>query len=193
MTYALAIALGYAFGSIPFSFIVGKIFGKIDIRQYGSGNAGATNVMRTVGKKAAALAFLGDFLKGVLAVLVGRSLWGYDWAILAGAGAIVGHCYPFTLKFKGGKGVATAAGTLSALSPMLMLYLFPLYVLLAKTTKIVSLSSIIIAACVPILGWFLDMPDNFLRFALIASLFVIYRHKSNIQRLAAGKEKKIGQ
>lgn len=190
MTIALAIAIGYAFGAIPFSFIVGKYYGKIDVRKVGSGNLGATNVFRTLGKKAAAMAFLGDFLKGVAAVIIGNAIWGYDFGILAGAGAILGHCYPATMKFKGGKGVATAAGAILALNPLLILYLFPIYVILVKVFKIVSLSSIIIAACVPIFSYFMGMPDNFLRFALVASFFVIYRHKSNIKRLLAGEEKK---
>jgi len=185
-----AIAIGYVLGAIPFSFIVGKYYGKIDIRTVGSGNSGATNVFRSLGKKAAAMAFAGDFLKGVAAVLIGMALWGYDYGILAGAGAILGHCYPVTLKFKGGKGVATSAGVLLALNPMLIVYLLPLYVILVKVFKIVSLSSIIIAAATPILSYFMGMPDNFLRFALLASLFVIYRHKSNITRLLAGEEKK---
>jgi len=190
MNIALSIAIGYALGSIPFSFIVGKYYGKIDIRNVGSGNLGATNVFRSLGKRAAALAFAGDFLKGVIAVLIGSSLWGYDLGILAGAGAIIGHCYPITLKFKGGKGVATAAGVLLALNPMLILYLLPLYIVLVKVFRIVSLSSIIIAAATPIVSYFMGMPDNFLRFALLASLFVIYRHKSNIAKLLAGEEKK---
>ncbi len=190
MTIFYAIAIGYVLGAIPFSFVVGKYYGKIDIRTTGSGNSGATNVFRSLGKKAAAMAFAGDFLKGVAAVLVGMALWDYDYGILAGAGAILGHCYPATLKFKGGKGVATSAGVLLALNPMLIIYLFPVYVILLKISKIVSLSSIIIAAVTPILSYFMGMPDNFLRFALVASLFVIYRHKSNIQRLLAGEEKK---
>ncbi|PLX32319.1 MAG: acyl-phosphate glycerol 3-phosphate acyltransferase [Clostridiales bacterium] len=190
MIICSAIAIGYVLGAIPFSFIVGKYYGKIDIRTVGSGNSGATNVFRSLGKKAAAMAFAGDFLKGVAAVLIGMALWGYDYGIIAGAGAILGHCYPVTLKFKGGKGVATSAGVLLALNPMLIVYLLPLYIVLVKVFKIVSLSSIIIAAATPILSYFMGMPDNFLRFALVASLFVIYRHKSNIQRLLAGEEKK---
>ncbi|MBK5251460.1 MAG: glycerol-3-phosphate 1-O-acyltransferase PlsY [Peptostreptococcaceae bacterium] len=191
MNIAIAIAIGYVLGAIPFSFIVGKYYGKIDIRNVGSGNLGATNVLRSLGKKAAALAFAGDFLKGVAAVLIGSSLWGYDYGILAGAGAILGHCYPATLRFKGGKGVATAAGVLLALNPMLILYLLPLYVIMIKVFKIVSLSSILIAASTPIISYFMGMPDNFLGFALLASLFVIYRHKSNIKKLLAGEEKRI--
>jgi glycerol-3-phosphate acyltransferase PlsY len=191
MNIALAIAIGYVLGAIPFSFIVGKYYGKIDIRNVGSGNLGATNVLRSLGKKAAALAFAGDFLKGVAAVLIGSSLWGYDYGILAGTGAILGHCYPATLGFKGGKGVATATGVLLALNPMLILYLLPLYVIMIKVFKIVSLSSILIAASTPIISYFMGMPDNFLRFTLLASLFVIYRHKSNIKKLLAGEEKKI--
>ncbi len=191
MNIALAIAIGYVLGAIPFSFIVGKYYGQIDIRNVGSGNLGATNVFRSLGKKAAALALAGDFLKGVAAVLIGSSLWGYDYGILAGAGAILGHCYPATLGFKGGKGVATSAGVLLALNPMLILYLLPLYIIMVKVFKIVSLSSILIAASTPIISYFMGMPDNFLRFALLASLFVIYRHKSNIKKLLAGEEKKI--
>lgn len=191
MNIAIAIAIGYVLGAIPFSFIVGKYYGKIDIRNVGSGNLGATNVLRSLGKKAAALAFAGDFLKGVAAVLIGSSLWGYDYGILAGADAILGHCYPATLRFKGGKGVATAAGVLLALNPMLILYLLPLYVIMIKVFKIVSLSSILIAASTPIISYFMGMPDNFLGFALLASLFVIYRHKSNIKKLLAGEEKRI--
>jgi glycerol-3-phosphate acyltransferase PlsY len=191
MNIALAIAIGYVLGAIPFSFIVGKYYGKIDIRNVGSGNLGATNVLRSLGKKAAAIAFAGDFLKGVAAVLIGSSLWGYDYGIVAGAGAILGHCYPATLRFKGGKGVATAAGVLLALNPMLILYLLPLYVIMVRVFRIVSLSSILIAAATPIISYFMGMPDNFLRFALLTSLFVIYRHKSNIKKLLAGEEKKI--
>lgn len=191
MNIAFAIALGYAFGMIPFSFLMGKYFGKIDIRKSGSGNAGATNVLRTVGRKAAVIALLGDLLKGAAAVWIGKALWGYDLSLLAGAGAILGHCYPATLGFKGGKGVATSAGTLLAMNPLLIVLLLPLYLLILKLYKIVSLSSILVAAAVPITCYFLGMPDNALRFTLVVSLFVIYRHKSNIRRLMAGEEKKI--
>ena len=190
-TYIFLIFLGYLFGSIPFSFLISKYMGKIDIRKHGSGNSGTTNVLRTLGKKAGFLAFIGDFSKGIFATLIGNILLGTTGAFLAGSFAIIGHCYPFALNFKGGKGVATSAGVIFALSPIIGFILLFFQIAIIIFTKYMSLASILSAILFPILGIILNKSSEFIFLSIIISIFVIYKHKSNIKRLLNGQENKL--
>ncbi len=190
-TYLLAIIISYLIGSIPFSFLTGKYIGGIDIRNYGSGNTGATNVFRVVGKKAGAIAFLGDFLKGFIVAIIIKNAIGIDIAVICSVMAIVGHCYPIFLGFKGGKGVATGSGTVFALYPLVGIILLSVFIIIAAIFRIVSLSSISAAIAFPLVSFLLNTHSYFLIYSILIGLFVVYRHKSNIARLIAGKESKI--
>jgi len=186
----MLIGIGYLLGSIPFSFIVSKWMGDIDIRKHGSGNTGATNVIRTLGKKAGAVAFIGDFSKGLVAALIGHYLMGQDGAVICGAFAVVGHCYPFTLGFKGGKGVATTAGMIVGTNPLLALVLIIFQFVVIRLSGYMSLGSILSAAAFPIFSFFFGMSTQFVIWASILGLFVIYRHRSNLMRLIKREESK---
>lgn len=185
------IIVGYALGIIPFSYIVGKQMGHVDIRQHGSGNTGATNVYRVLGIKAGIWAFAGDFLKGLIATLIGRVVMGPEGAALCGAMAMIGHCYPATLGFKGGKGVATSGGLVFGLHPLIGLILMALQLVIMKTTRYVSLASVITAGLFPVMTLLFNMPLPVTLYALFVGLLIIYRHRSNIERLIKGEESKI--
>lgn len=183
--------ISYLIGSIPFSFLTAKYMGGIDIRNYGSGNTGATNVFRSLGKKAGAVAFLGDFLKGFIVAIIAKNLFSIDIAVICSVLAILGHCYPIFLGFKGGKGVATAGGTVIALYPLLGIILLFAVIIIIATARIVSLASILAAILFPILSFAFKTHVYFLYFSIAIGLLVIYRHKSNIKRLIEGKESKL--
>ncbi|WP_432409001.1 glycerol-3-phosphate 1-O-acyltransferase PlsY [Wukongibacter sp. M2B1] len=189
--YLIPAIISYLIGSIPFSLLTAKYLGGIDIRNYGSGNTGATNVFRTLGKKAGAVAFLGDFLKGFIVAIIVRNLIGIDVAVICSFFAILGHCYPVFLGFKGGKGVATGAGTVFALYPIVGLILVFIFILIVSFSRIVSLASISAAVLFPILSYFMNTHKYFLVFSIFIGLFVVYRHKANIRRLISGNESKI--
>lgn len=192
----------YLVGSIPFAVVVSKLMRLDDPRNYGSGNPGATNVLRTGNKLAAALTLLGDLFKGwlmvILALRFGPGL-GLDAGWIAGCAVAVflGHLYPLFLGFKGGKGVATAMGVLLALHPLLALAALVTWLLVAYFTRYSSLAALLAAACAPIyylLGAGIAWPaDGRIGTAIgIISLMLIYRHKANISRLLQGTEGKIG-
>lgn len=190
MKYIFLIILGYAIGNIPCSFIVGKVMGHIDVREHGSGNAGATNVLRTVGKKAALVALIGDVLKGIIAAIIGRVIFGMEGAMICAAFAVLGHCYPITLGFKGGKGVATAGGMIIGTNPLVALILFIIMVAIVKFTQYVSLASITASILFPIFTFFM-YDEPIVRIISIAiGLFVVYKHRANIGRLMNGVESK---
>jgi glycerol-3-phosphate acyltransferase PlsY len=188
---ALALLLGYALGSIPFAFIVTKLFGLGDIRQVGSGNVGATNVLRTGNKLAAALTFIGDVGKGVVAVLVAKN-WGDSTAMAAALGAFTGHIFPVWLNFKGGKGIATCAGILAALVPMVALCSAATWLATAVITRISSLSALVTAALAPFYMLIFGTTTFAIGTTVLAAL-VFVTHRENIARLAAGTEPRIGQ
>lgn len=190
MNYILLIVLGYIIGNIPCSYLVAKLYGNIDVRNHGSGNAGATNVLRTVGKKAALFALLGDVLKGIIPALIGRYFLGIEGAMIASIWAVIGHCYPITLGFKGGKGVATAGGMIIGTNPLIALGLFIYMVLVVLKTKYVSLASITAALFYPIIC-FLVYDSLFVTLAsTFLGLLLIYKHRANISRLLKGVESK---
>lgn len=185
------IVIGYALGNIPFSYIVGKKMGHVDIRQHGSGNTGATNVYRVLGIKAGLWAFIGDFVKGLLATLIGRALMGAEGAALCGAMAMLGHCYPAAMGFKGGKGVATSGGLVFGLNPLIGILLMAIQLGIMKATRYVSLASVITAGLFPIMTLLFNMSLPVILWSLFVGLLIIFRHRSNIERLIKGEESKI--
>ncbi len=184
---------GYFIGSIPFSYLVPKLASGVDIREFGSGNAGSTNVFRKMGKAYGALAFAGDFLKGVAAGYFGFRLGGELGSLVAAFFAMIGHCYPVWIRFKGGKGVAVSGGAILGVNPMLFLMLLPVQILLMVFTRYVSLSSILTAVCFPIAAYLTHQSPLFIQIATAMSLFVIFKHKGNIQKLLAGTESRLGK
>ncbi len=209
----VAVALiGYLMGSIPFGVLISRRSARVDVRQIGSGKAGATNVLRVAGKKAAALVASLDLLKGLLAVVFaglifseeyllvgGSSLWwlARSAQVVAALSAIAGHNFPVFLKFKGGRGVATFFGGLFALCPAAALFGGEVLILGAGLTRYVSLGSIAgvvgtYAILLP-LTIFNGFPIEYLVYALVGSIFIIVMHRDNIVRLLSGKERRLGE
>ncbi|HKE38889.1 MAG TPA: glycerol-3-phosphate 1-O-acyltransferase PlsY [Casimicrobiaceae bacterium] len=193
----IVVAGAYLIGSISFAVVVSKLFGLPDPHSYGSGNPGATNVLRTGNRAAAALTLAGDGIKGFVAVWLANRIgaWWGD-ASLATAGAAVavflGHVYPVFHRFAGGKGVATAGGVILALSWQLGLAVFALWIVAALAFRISSLAALIAAAAAPVLGFYFlgNRPEAWALFPISALL--IWRHRVNIRKLLAGEERKIG-
>jgi len=192
MSYVLALICGYLLGNISTSYIIGRLTKNIDIRRFGSGNAGATNTLRVLGLKAGIMVFLVDILKGMVAVFIGFILAGTPGGMISGAAAVAGHIWPIFLGFKGGKGVATSFGVLIVLFPLVAFIMFVVFVLLVVTTKLMSLGSIVVALLLPILLILFGYELYFLFYGLFLSSLIVYLHKANISRLLAGKENKIG-
>jgi len=195
--YAAALAFGYLLGSIPFGIIFTRLAGTQDIRAIGSGNMGATNVLRTGRKGLAAATLVADVLKGTLAVLAMFAWWGQDHALLAGIGAFVGHLFPIWLMFKGGKGVATFLGVLIGMAWiaadwLAFLVFAVIWLAVAAATRYASLASLLACAAVPICFWFTGARQEAQVFLLLA-LLTICVHRGNIARLWHGTEGKIGQ
>ena len=197
MTVVLIPVSAYLLGSIPFGLILGKIFGSGDVRAEGSGNIGATNVARVAGPLAGILTLILDGAKGAAAVLLAErySNGSAMWMIIAGLAALIGHCFPIWLKFKGGKGVATAAGVYLALSPLAFLAGLILFILVVGFWRYVSLGSISAAAAMPMLLYFLWAPHHapppVITFgALAVAMLIVYKHDANLQRLVNGQEPK---
>lgn len=190
----IALVVGYLFGSIPFGIILTKLAGGPDLRSIGSGNIGATNVLRTGNKKLAAATLVGDMLKGTVAVLVGaRFLGGPEAALAAGVGAFLGHLFPVWLGFKGGKGVATYIGVLIGVKASIALVFAAIWLSLAYLFRYSSLAALVASVLTPLLLWFwVGMPKAALVMAGLTVLLWIM-HRENIARLLAGREGKIGQ
>ena len=192
MDFVVAAAISYLLGSIPNGLILGKAIWGVDLRQHGSKNIGATNAWRTIGKAGGISIFALDFLKGAISAYLGLHLGGSELAgVLCGILAIAGHSWSVFLAFKGGKGVATGLGVIAALMPEVTLIVFVVWFAIVYFTGYVSLGSIVGAALVPILTLFFGLHTEFLILGLIAAVFIIYRHKSNIERLLNGTESKI--
>ena len=187
----------YFLGSIPFGLLLGKLFGAADVRKAGSGNIGATNVARVAGPIAGVLTLLLDAAKGALAVFLAARLseQSSTWMMIAGLCALVGHCFPIWLGFRGGKGVATAAGVFLVLSPLSFLGAAILFFLVVLYWRFVSLGSISAAAAMPLLIYFFWAPHHAPPYAvtfgsLAAALLIVYKHDANIQRMVQGDEPK---
>jgi glycerol-3-phosphate acyltransferase PlsY len=194
----LAILAAYLIGSVSFAVLVSRVFGLADPRSYGSGNPGATNVLRSGNKLAAVLTLVGDAVKGWLAVWLvqryGPALGVGDWGIaLSGLAVFLGHLYPVYFRFKGGKGVATAAGVILAFNPWLALATGVTWLIIAfffRYSSLAALVAALFAAFYSALGWGFD--ERFIALVVIAG-FVIYRHQANIRNLMAGKERRFGE
>ena len=187
----VALVAGYLSGSIPFGLILTRLAGLGDVRAIGSGNIGATNVLRTGNKKIAAATLLCDALKGTIPVLV-ASRWGEGPALAVALGAFLGHLFPVWLGFKGGKGVATFIGILLALRPLAMLAFAAIWLGLAFALKYSSLAALAASAASPLVLWMLGHPQAAVLFILLAAL-LWWKHASNIRRLIDGSEGRIGQ
>ncbi len=193
MIYLVLIA-AYLLGSLPFGYILSKVLLKTDIRQHGSGNIGATNVLRVVGWRAALPVFLLDMLKGFLAVSIARLVIDVP-AVYLGAGflAMLGHSYPVFLGFRGGKAAATAIGVMAALSGWALLIMALVALAVVALTRYVSMGSIVGALLVPIIFMILGFDLPYIIFGIATALLIIIRHKENIERLLKGSESKLGQ
>ncbi|MFA6848939.1 MAG: glycerol-3-phosphate 1-O-acyltransferase PlsY [Selenomonadaceae bacterium] len=192
MDFVFVCVLSYLVGSIPNGLILGKLVWHTDLREHGSHNIGATNAWRTLGKGPGFLVFFLDLLKGVIGVWFGMNISGLPLAmVLGGIFAIVGHSWSFLLGFKGGKGVATGLGVIAMLMTQATVIVFAVWLVIVYSTKYVSLASIAAAALVPILAWLFAYPTEYFYFGIIAAFFVIYRHKTNIDRLLHGTESRI--
>lgn len=211
MLPAAVIALAYLIGSIPFSYLVARAFSGKDVRAHGSGNVGATNVARTAGRGAGILALLLDLAKGWGVVMLARWIvarpeWPFSagvmawqsremWIALAGLIAVLAHMFPVWLRFHGGKGVATAAGVILALDPLVFLAAILVFAIVVLAARMVSLASILTAAAIPLLFRFVAHDAPFWRVILSIgiALAVILKHHSNIARLVGGTERKLGR
>ena len=185
----------YLLGSISFGILVSKAFGLPDPRTVGSGNPGATNVLRSGKKMAAALTLLGDALKGWLAVWLALQSDMLMWVVASvGIAVFVGHLYPIFYKFKGGKGVATALGVMLAISPWLGLAALLTWVVVFAISRYSSLGAIVAAALAPVYAWYiLSAYKDFIATVVVMSVFLIWRHRTNIQKLLAGTESGFGK
>jgi acyl phosphate:glycerol-3-phosphate acyltransferase len=192
MSLILWTVLGYLLGSIPFGIVIARALGLGDLRKIGSGNIGATNVLRTGNKPAALATLLLDSGKGAIAVLLARHFAGETAAIMAGGAAFLGHCFPVWLGFTGGKGVATFLGTLIALNWPLGLIACGIWLLTALVSRISSLSALMAAVLSPVFAWALGRTDLILVCLFMAAL-IFLRHKANIARLMDGSEPRIGK
>lgn len=188
--YLGALVLGYGLGSIPAGLILTRLAGLGDVRDIGSGNIGATNVLRTGNKALAALTLVFDLLKGTAAVLLG-SAWGPDTAVLAGLGAFLGHLFPVWLRFRGGKGVATYIGVLLGLFWKAAIAFCLIWLIVAAVSRYSSLAALVASALTPaVLAWFGQWQA--MELFILMTLLVYVRHRANIARLWQGEESKIG-
>jgi glycerol-3-phosphate acyltransferase PlsY len=192
----LLVVIAYLVGSIPFGMVVARVSGRgVDLRKSGSGNIGATNVARTLGKGAGALTLLLDAGKAVAALALTRLLMGesaHVWLALAGGAAFLGHIFPVYLRFKGGKGVATALGIVAFLSPVTVFVLLVLFAAVVYFTRYVSLGSLCAAVGLPVTMAVLEGPRSYLNLSLVIAFLLFYTHRENIHRLLAGEEPRFG-
>lgn len=185
--------ISYLIGSIPFSYLIPRWLGKIDIRHHGSGNTGTTNVVRTLGLKVGILAFIGDFAKGIFPTLFGYMYFGDLGGIICASFTVIGHCHPIWLNFKGGKGVATSAGVLVVLFPNIFIILLTLQFIIIASTRYMSLASVISAVLLPVFAIIFSKSETLIYFSIGLAVYVIYRHRANLTRLIKGTESKLGK
>jgi acyl phosphate:glycerol-3-phosphate acyltransferase len=196
---AVAAVVGYLLGSIPTGMVVARVYRNVDLTAHGSGRTGATNVLRTLGRGAAAIAFAGDFLKGMLAVLLVRVAFGDNnlWLeLIAAIAAVIGHSYSVFIGFKGGRGVVTGMGATFVVAPVLTLIALAIGVLLVAITRDVSLGSVVGAAAGGLLMCGLAVvtgDPSWAVWGVLVGGFIVVAHKDNIERLRAGTERKLGE
>ena len=189
MLYIIGIIVSYLLGSIPMGLLLTRLAGKGDLRRVGSGNIGATNVMRVGGLRMAGLVWILDMAKAAAAVFIGKYIAGDAFGAWCGFAAIVGHCYPVWLKFKGGKGISSLFGTLLAVSPISFAVCGIEWLLVALTSGISSLGATIVFCLIPVLGFAIGISTGFAFLAI--GLLCMWRHRENIKRLISGTESKI--
>jgi glycerol-3-phosphate acyltransferase PlsY len=191
----LLVIFAYLLGSVPSGVVVARLMGGADPRSGGSGNIGATNVLRTLGKKAAVATLAGDFLKGVVPVFIAMALFpeGSSFLYLTAGAAILGHDFSFLLAFKGGKGVATTIGTVTVLSPLVALLLLATWISVVMVTRFSSAGALTAAAMSPIFAIFVVGDGRLALFCVAAGGLLIYQHRMNIKRLIAGTESRVGE
>jgi acyl phosphate:glycerol-3-phosphate acyltransferase len=190
---AVAVAIAYLVGSIPFAFLLSRRRG-VDLRQVGSGNIGASNVLRTSGVRAAILAMVLDGVKGALAVMVAQRLAaGPAVPVAAGLASVIGHIYPIWLRFRGGKGVATAAGVFAVLTPVSLGVAGGVFLIAVWLTRYISVGSLAGAVALAAAALATDAPTVVAAGAALALLIILFRHRANVRRLVAGTERRIGQ
>lgn len=188
----LTVVIGYLLGSISTGVVISKYFAKTDIRTQGSGNAGTTNMLRILGRKLALFTFIGDMLKGIIAVFIGKALVGGDLGgVLGVVGAVLGHYYPLYFGFKGGKGIATSFGSLLFVFPVEALLSFSVFLILVALTHYVSVGSVAAAFVLPALVCFTSGNVTVSVITACIGASVIWRHRANIKRLMAGTESKL--
>ncbi|MCP4318863.1 MAG: glycerol-3-phosphate 1-O-acyltransferase PlsY [Hyphomicrobiales bacterium] len=190
--YAVALVVGYLLGSIPFGLILTRLAGLGDVREIGSGNIGATNVLRTGNRYLAAATLLLDAFKGTAAVLLFNSLWGPDAAVIAGFGAFLGHLFPVWLKFRGGKGIATYLGVLLGLLPLGVVIFGVVWLATAAITRYSSLAALISAIVLPVALYLLGHIQISELFTVMSAITFV-KHRANISRLLSGQESRIGE
>ncbi len=195
MKIILVIIICYLLGSVPFGYIVGKLFKKIDIREYGSGNIGATNAFRILGPVLASLVLIGDIGKGVFSIYLVRflNIDSLFILIIAGLAVICGHDWSLFLRFKGGKGVATTFGVIFSFNLVISILAVIVWVIIIIFTKYASLASISSLTAVVIFMILLKQPYEYVIFSIIILILTVFKHKENIKRLRLGKEKKFGE
>lgn len=193
MRYIIIIILSYCIGSFSSAYIIGRLFKKIDIRDFGSGNVGATNALRVMGTKLGILTFIIDIFKGMFAVYLGKLILGDNGAVIGGICAVIGHNWPVFIKFKGGKGVATSLGALFMLNGPIMFIPLALAVVAVLISRYVSLASMVFLVTAPIIYFLLGKPfkEEYLLLSIVFAILGLIRHKDNIRRLIQGNENKL--
>ena len=193
MLSVLLLVVGYLLGSVPTGLIAGRAYG-VDVRRSGSGNIGMANVLRTAGKGAAVITMVGDMLKGFVPVVLAHSLTTNDWVVAAVAlAAVAGHCWPVFLGFKGGKGVATGAGTSIALAPVVGLALFAFWWIVVFVWRYTSLGAIAVMVVSPFAFLLTGQPVPYVLYTVVGGALVLYLHRENARALRNGTERKIGE
>lgn len=194
MLFFLLTLGAYLLGTIPFGLWIGRLWARIDVREHGSGNIGVSNVLRTVGVVPAIIVLILDVSKGLVPVLVAKAfLTNEDMWLVVGLSAIVGHTLPIFLKFKGGRGVATASGVMLGLAIEVVFVLFLIWITTLLVSRYISLSSILAAIALPICLAVYQYPSSYIIFGVLLAILIIWRHRPNIQRLLAGTEYHIGE
>jgi glycerol-3-phosphate acyltransferase PlsY len=189
----VGVVVAYLIGSVPFALIIAKRWGEPDLRRIGSGNLGAANVLRSSGVTAGVLVALLDVGKGIAGVLLAARLDGSNTApAVAGFAAIVGHIYPVWLRFRGGKGVATACGVFTALAPIAVPPALAVFLVSAWLTKYISVGSVLASAALPPIAYAMGMPTPIVAAAVAAAALIVFRHRSNLARVWLGTERRIG-
>lgn len=190
--YIIWIIVSYFVGNISTSYMIGKIISNIDIREHGSGNAGATNALRVLGVKAGIITLIGDMLKGMIVVLLAKYFGDISLALMCGLAVVIGHDFPVLFHFKGGKGIATSIGVFAILDPMVTIFSVIIGLILIIKTKYVSLGSIAGIALAPIIMLILQRPQEMIIYLSSVSLVTVYQHRANIKRLLNRTENKLG-